>query len=110
MGKIRIELLGTDFKVNAPEDDEYLEKLFSYYKQIAESVEHSSKLTDPLKISILSGLAIVDELYKEKQKSKQLEKRLTLAHAKEEEELTSDMIHSLTKILDSQESLGEIHE
>lgn len=65
MGKLQIELLGASFSAQASEDDAYLAKLLSYYKEITESIKNSSGVKDSLKISILSGIALVDELYKE---------------------------------------------
>ena len=78
MGKLQIELLGASFSAQASEDDAYLAKLLSYYKEITESIKNSSGVKDSLKISILSGIALVDELYKEKQKSISLSKAATV--------------------------------
>ena len=69
MGKLVIDVLGTSFSAQADEDDEYLEKLSSYYKEITSTIKKSTNLQDPMKISILAGITLVDELYKEKQKN-----------------------------------------
>ena len=69
MGKLQIELLGASFSAQASEDDAYLAKLLSYYKEITESIKNSSGVKDSLKISILSGIALVDELYRGMQKA-----------------------------------------
>lgn len=67
MGKLQIKILGTAFSAQANEDDEYLQKLLNYYREITDTIKKSGKLSDPLKISILAGISLVDELYKEKQ-------------------------------------------
>jgi len=49
LGKLQIELLGASFSAQASEDDAYLAKLLSYYKEITESIKNSSGVKDPLK-------------------------------------------------------------
>ena len=68
MGTLQIDTLGTSFSIQANEDDEYLEKLLNYYKKIVNQVGQKAQIKDPLKISIISGIMICDELCKEKQK------------------------------------------
>ena len=66
MGKLRIDVLGASFAVQANENDEYLKKLLSYYRQITDAIQGSARVGDPLQTSILAGLTLVDELYKAK--------------------------------------------
>jgi cell division protein ZapA len=86
VGKIQIDILGESFSAQADEDDAYLAKLLSYYKQITDSIKKTSGVNDPLKVSILSGLALVDELYREKQKS------ISLKNSKDDEEIRIEEI------------------
>lgn len=67
MGKLKIEMLGTSFTIQANEDNEYLEKLLGYYKRITDDVNKIDSVKNPLQTAILSGIMICDELYKEKQ-------------------------------------------
>lgn len=99
MGSIRINLLGTSFSASAKEDDEYLKKLLSYYREITGAVEKNSKSNNPLEVSILSGITLVDELYKEKKKNAALEKALSTPQNLEEERMTRGMIEKLDKVL-----------
>lgn len=69
MGKLKIELLGETFSIQANENEEYLEKLLDYYRQITKDVEQIDSVNSPLQIAILSGIMLVDELYKEKQQN-----------------------------------------
>ena len=69
MGTLQINTLGTSFEIQAKEDDAYLKNLLSYFNQISNQIEATTELKDPLKIAILSGIMICDELYKEKKKN-----------------------------------------
>ena len=39
MGLLQINVLGSSFAIQAKEDDEYLKKLLSYYKQIIAEID-----------------------------------------------------------------------
>ncbi|MGN0729157.1 cell division protein ZapA [Treponema sp.] len=98
MGKLQIELLGASFSAQASEDDAYLAKLLSYYREITESIAHSSGVKDPIKISILSGIALVDELYKEKQKTASLLHQTETE--KKAEQITRNIIEKISGALE----------
>lgn len=100
MGKIHVDILGTSFSAQAPEDDEYLVKLTSYYKAITDFIRNSAGISDPLKISILAGITLVDELYKEKQKSIKLSKELSTDDDKKAEQIAMSMIEKINGVLD----------
>ena len=100
MGKIHVDILGTAFSAQAAEDDEYLVKLTSYYKAITDSIRNSAGISDPLKISILAGITLVDELYKEKQKSIKLSKELSTDDDKKAEQIAMSMIEKINGVLD----------
>lgn len=76
MGILHIDLLGADFTIKADEDSEYLERLLSYYKQTIEQVERNTELVDQTQISIVAGIMLCDELYKEKVQINSLKKQL----------------------------------
>lgn len=69
MGTLQIDILGTSFAIQAKEDSQYLENLLSYYRQMVEQVDSGANLHDELKTSILAGIMLCDELYKEKKQS-----------------------------------------
>ncbi len=73
MGILQIDILGTSFAIQAKEDSIYMQTLLSHYKQVAEKIEQTTGLTDPLKQAILAGIFITDELYKEKQEQNKQE-------------------------------------
>ena len=97
MGKLQINTLGTSFEIQAKEDDAYLKNLLSYFNQISNQVEATTELRDPLKIAILSGILISDELYKEKKKNTDnIDKKEDLFEA---ERLTLQMIEKIARVL-----------
>ena len=97
MGTLQINTLGTSFEITAKEDDAYLKNLLSYFNQVSNQIEASTELRDPLKIAILSGLMICDELYKEKKKNAEnIDKKEDLFEA---ERLTLQMIEKITRVL-----------
>ena len=66
MGKLQINLLGTSFTIQANEDEEHLQKLLGYYARIVEDVSKIESIKTPLQTSILAGIMLCDEVYKEK--------------------------------------------
>lgn len=105
MGKLQIDVLGASFKVQAEEDDAYLEKLLSYYKDITDAIRKGSGLVNPVQISILSGITLVDELYKEKQKNAALMKKMETSDSEAAENLALNMIEKLDEVLGNEEEV-----
>ncbi len=99
MGKLKIDLLGTSFSVSAKEDSEYLNRLLDYYKQITQTLEETGKIKDPLKISILSGIALVDELYSEKQKNAKLLANIQNQNDEQVEDIANNILDLIDKVL-----------
>ncbi len=97
MGTLQINTLGTSFEITAKEDDVYLKNLLSYFNQVSSQIEATTELKDPVKIAILSGIMICDELYKEKKKNADnIDKKEDLFEA---ERLTLQMIEKITRVL-----------
>lgn len=63
---VRVELLGASFAIQTDESKEYVESLIGYLGSKLETVKASSKVDDPLKVALLAGLYLVDELYRER--------------------------------------------
>ncbi len=107
MGKLHINILGTSFSIKASEDDEYLSKLSGYYTKLVEEIQKSGMLKSGLDISILAGIMLCDELYKEKAKNAVSDS--TLPHAQDSKEsekaqiLTQKMINQLDSVLKKQD-------
>ena len=95
MGRLKIEMLGTSFTIQANEDNQYLEKLLGYYQRITDDVKRIDSIKSPLQVAILSGIMICDELYKEKQNKIALENGESVAQISENS-LDSDEIQRIT--------------
>ena len=102
MGKLQINLLGTSFTIQANEDEEYLNKLLGYYSRIVNDVSQIESIKTPLQTSILAGIMLCDELYKEKSNSVAMEKmqnsQVSVIDDEEGEELERRTIAMIDKI------------
>ena len=106
MGRLKIEMLGTSFTIQANEDNQYLEKLLGYYQRITDDVKRIDSINSPLQVAILSGIMICDELYKEKQNKIALENGESVAQISENsidsdeiQRITLEMIKKIDKVL-----------
>jgi cell division protein ZapA (FtsZ GTPase activity inhibitor) len=61
---LRIDLLGARIIISSEEDPAYLEELLAYYRKAVEDLRERTGLTDPLKIAILTGFSLCDEIKK----------------------------------------------
>lgn len=96
-GHLQIDVLGTSFAIEADEQSEYLQKIYTHYKNVLSDVEKNSGVSDALKIAIIAGILLSDELAKEKlnpQLSLQLEQDAQLY-----ERSARKMIESLDSII-----------
>ena len=68
MGKeqIVIDILGTTLRVNTDEDPRYLSQIIDYLHEKTAEVKSTTRIDDPLKVSILTSVYLIDELYKER--------------------------------------------
>lgn len=96
-GNLHIEIFGTSFTISADEDPQYLEELLSRYTKMCDSVQKSTGLNDPLKISIVSGLLISDELQKTHTKRSS---SLNIQESSEAEKITLDLIARIDEVLE----------
>lgn len=61
---MKIDVLGTSFVVQSDQDPSYLRDVVDFFKGKVAEIQHSVTTTDPLKISILASLLIIDEHFK----------------------------------------------
>ena len=105
MGKLQINLLGTSFTIQANEDEEHLKKLLGYYSRIVDDVSKIDSIKTPLQTSILAGIMLCDEVYKEKSNVVSMEKNQPQNQANDEEDIqelerrTIAMINKINKVL-----------
>ena len=106
MGKLQINLLGTSFTIQANEDEEYLNKLLGYYSRIVQDVSQIESIKTPLQTSILAGIMLCDEVYKEKSTVMEMKKNkpqngpaVNDGESEEVERRTIAMINKINKVL-----------
>ena len=90
---LRIDLLGTSFYITADEDYTYLESLLNRYRINIENTQKSTGITDPLKVAVITGFLLCDEVQKIKNMGETSE-------SKEAERLTLDLITRIDDVLD----------
>ena len=67
--RLKVDMLGTTFHIRASEDAAYLRSVLDYLREKVDEVKSEVGAADPLKIALLTGLNLVDELFKEKQRA-----------------------------------------
>jgi cell division protein ZapA len=95
-GSLQIDLLGTSFAIQADEQPDYLNTLYSHFKKTVQQVQATSSLNDTLKIAIIAGILLSDELYKEKMKHSDQASALDMAEA---EKLALRMISRIDQVI-----------
>ena len=90
---LRIDILGTVITISTDEEQGYLDKLLDKYRAAVENVEKISGLNDPLKIAILTGFLLCDDLDK---KASSKENKFEKGKA---EQLTLGMISRIDEVL-----------
>ena len=61
---LRLDILGTSFSIKSRDNIENLSEIAEYLRFKIDEVTEGSRLSDPLKISLLTSLNLVDELFK----------------------------------------------
>jgi cell division protein ZapA (FtsZ GTPase activity inhibitor) len=85
-GHVQIQLLGVSFTINTDEDPEHMARIIDYLKKKIDSTQKLVKMNDPLKVAILTGILLTDELFKERQGDED---------AAEAEKLAEKIIHRI---------------
>ncbi len=61
---MKIDVLGTSFVIQSDQDPAYLRDVVNFYKSKVMEIQNSVSTPDPLKISILASMLIIDDLFK----------------------------------------------
>ncbi|MCL2834090.1 MAG: mannose-6-phosphate isomerase, class I [Treponema sp.] len=62
--QLLIDVLGLSLQISADEDPDYLQKILKILRQKTEETTNNTGLKDPLKIAVLTGFLLCDELEK----------------------------------------------
>lgn len=72
-GQLDIDILGTSFSIQANESNEYLQTIYNYYVETVNQVQKSvGRQLEPIKIAVIAGILLSDELKKERTYIEQL--------------------------------------
>ena len=61
---LEVNILGTSFTIRSRNDDEYLRQLVTYLERTVKQIQDRYSSYDPVKVSLLAGLNITDELFR----------------------------------------------
>ena len=61
----KINLLGSSFSFQTDEDPDYINRILSYLEQQINKSQSSFNIKEPLKISLLTCINLIDELFRE---------------------------------------------
>jgi cell division protein ZapA (FtsZ GTPase activity inhibitor) len=94
--KLYINVLGESFSISADEDIEYLESLLDRYRTILDNTGKATGISEkePLKLAILTGFLLCDEI--EKMKS---QIHTESPEDREAEQLTMDLINRIEQFI-----------
>ena len=63
-GRAEVEILGQHLSVRGRGTPEYIHELADYLNGRIQAVREQARVFDPLRLSLLAGLHVVDELYR----------------------------------------------
>ncbi|HUX36598.1 MAG TPA: cell division protein ZapA [Rectinemataceae bacterium] len=66
---VKVELLGASFSVQTDETREYIETLLGELDRRIDSLRVATRVEDPLRLSILANISILDELVRNRGQS-----------------------------------------
>ena len=93
---LSVQMLGTSFSLKSTENLDYLREVVAYYERRVEETRKGVSLQDPLKIALLTGIVLADELLKERNRP---EGSLSAPDADEAERITRALIDKIDSIL-----------
>jgi len=64
--RLHVNILGTSFTIRSDEDEAYMKRILWYLERKVEETKSRTPIADPIKISILTSIFIIDELLREK--------------------------------------------
>jgi cell division protein ZapA len=70
---VNIDLLGSSFTVQTDESLDYMESLVARLRERIDALKATTRVSDPLKLSILLNITLVDELTRERSRHSEAE-------------------------------------
>lgn len=98
---VKIELLGRTISIKTDEEPEYIKQLVYKYKKELDKMSEKTSITDPLQLSIITSINMIDEMVKKNKKSSNNGQSETASiKIGLAEQLTNQMITEIDKALD----------
>lgn len=85
---VEVSILGSSFTIQSRYDPRYMGEVVAYLKEKIREIQAASGVQDPLKVSLLAALNVVDELLRKKGEN-----------AREIEEITERLIEQIDRSL-----------
>lgn len=96
---LHINLLGTTLSIKSGTRPEYIKKVIAYYQRKLGETESRSPVNDPVKLSILTSLNIIDDLFKLESNNGHIPSQCSRIEETEIAEKAQSMIDELDRIL-----------
>jgi cell division protein ZapA (FtsZ GTPase activity inhibitor) len=93
-----INVLGASFSITAGEDPAYLDEVLAQYQVALANTQGISGMKDPLKVAILTGFLLCDEINKIKLQIEKEQAKADMKRSTEIQELNRIMGNILTRI------------
>jgi len=100
-----IDVLGASFSITAGEDPEYLNEVLDQYKLAVASTQGISEMQNPLKVAILTGFLLCDEINKLKLQFEEDQSAVERALNR-----TANLILHLDKVIENAPTTSEYSE
>jgi cell division protein ZapA (FtsZ GTPase activity inhibitor) len=93
-----INVLGASFSITAGEDPAYLDEVLAQYQVAVANTQGISGMKDPLKVAILTGFLLCDEINKIKQQVEEERTKIDMQRIAETQELNHIMHNIMTRV------------
>jgi cell division protein ZapA (FtsZ GTPase activity inhibitor) len=105
-----IDVLGAKFSITTSEKPAYLEEVLAQYRLAVANTQGISGMKDPLKVAVLTGFLLCDEINKLKQQVEEDQSKADAKRANEESELeriAKNLIACMDQAIEETDSSGE---
>ena len=97
--QLKIDLLGTSFTITTGDDPEYIEQILDILKEKIQETRNRFPVQDPLKLSIITSLFLVEELMKQESYVKMKEVSEDPEKVKQMVDLTDQLIREIDQVM-----------
>ncbi len=98
LNSFNVDLIGPTFAIHTDESMDYMQSLVSRLRDRIASIRSATKVSDPLKLTILLGITLMDELVRERAKGG--EDKLEALRDEELTAVTARLIADLDRSMD----------